>query len=91
MDQEWYQKFVSEENVDRDLLFELLTAANFMGIKPLLDLTCLKVTFQLTGKSVDEVSSITFRSKVWRDCFIVILNYPFVPTLRSVRFSNSLS
>ena len=91
MDQEWYQKFVSEENVDRDLLFELLTAANFMGIKPLLNLTCLKVTFLLADKSAEEVSSITFRSKVWRDCFIVILNYPFVPTLRSVRFSNSLS
>lgn len=57
MDQEWYQKFVSEEHVDRDMLFELLTAANFMGIKPLLDLTCLKVTFQLTGKSADEVGA----------------------------------
>ena len=27
-----------------------------MGIKPLLDLTCLKVTFQLTGKNAEEVS-----------------------------------
>lgn len=59
MDQEWYQQFVSDENMSQDMLFELLTAANFMGIKPLLDLTCLKVTFQLTGKNADEVGFIT--------------------------------
>lgn len=57
MDQKWYQDFVADENLDRDMLFELLTAANFMGIKPLLDLTCLKVTFQLTGKNSEEVSA----------------------------------
>ncbi len=56
MDQKWYQDFVADENLDRDMLFDLLTAANFMGIKPLLDLTCLKVTFQLTGKNAGEVS-----------------------------------
>jgi hypothetical protein len=72
MDQEWYQKFVSEDNVDRDLLFELLTAANFMGIKPLLDLTCLKVTFQLTGKNADEVSSFTFPTATLVFCLILI-------------------
>jgi len=53
--QDWYKNFVSDENVNRDMLFELLTAANFMGIKPLLDLTVLKVTFQLTGKGAEEV------------------------------------
>lgn len=58
MDQEWYQKFVDEQNADRDMLFELLTAANFMGIKPLLDLTCLKVTFMLTGKNREEIRDI---------------------------------
>ncbi len=51
--QEWYQKFVAEEEVDREMLFALLTAANYMGIKPLLDLTCLKVTFELTGKNAE--------------------------------------
>ena len=39
MDQTWYQNFVADENLSRDMLFELLTAANFMGIKPLLDLS----------------------------------------------------
>lgn len=60
MDQEWYQQFVSDENLgdNNDMLFDLLTAANFMGIKELLDLSCLKVTFQLTGKTADEIRDI---------------------------------
>lgn len=59
MDQEWYQNFVSDENLGgNDMLFDLLTSANFMGIKELLDLCCLKVTFQLTGKSADEIRDI---------------------------------
>ena len=39
--QEWYANFV---NVDQTLLFELVTAANFMDVKALLDLTCLAVS-----------------------------------------------
>jgi len=59
MDQEWYQEFVSDANLGgNDMLFDLLTSANFMGIKELLDLCCLKVTFQLTGKSADEIRDI---------------------------------
>lgn len=60
MDQEWYQQFVSDENLgdNNDMLFDLLTAANFMGIKELLDLSCLKVTFQLTGKTAEEIREI---------------------------------
>jgi hypothetical protein len=58
MDQKWYQDFVADDNLSRDMLFDMLTAANFMGIKPLLDLTCLKVTFQLTGKNAEEVSRL---------------------------------
>lgn len=38
--QEWYADFV---DVDQIMLFELVTAANFMDIKALLDLTCLAV------------------------------------------------
>ena len=34
---------------------DLLRAANYMDIKPLLDLACLKVTFMLNGKSENEV------------------------------------
>ena len=57
MDQPWYQDFVSDEKMERDMLFEVLSAANFLGIKPLLDLACLKVTFMITGKSPAEVSA----------------------------------
>ena len=39
--QEWYADFV---DVDQIMLFELVTAANFMDIKALLDLTCLAVS-----------------------------------------------
>jgi S-phase kinase-associated protein 1 len=39
--QEWYAEFVDVEQI---MMFELVTAANFMDIKPLLDLTCLAVS-----------------------------------------------
>lgn len=54
--QEWYKSFL--EHSEREQVFDLLTAANYMGIKPLLDLTCLKVTFELTGKSAEEIRTI---------------------------------
>ena len=39
--QPWYVDFV---NVDEKTLFSLVSASNFMDIKPLLDLTCLAVS-----------------------------------------------
>eukprot|EP00584_Thalassiosira_punctigera_P009585 CAMPEP_0172547008 /NCGR_PEP_ID=MMETSP1067-20121228/16650_1 /TAXON_ID=265564 ORGANISM="Thalassiosira punctigera, Strain Tpunct2005C2" /NCGR_SAMPLE_ID=MMETSP1067 /ASSEMBLY_ACC=CAM_ASM_000444 /LENGTH=180 /DNA_ID=CAMNT_0013334025 /DNA_START=43 /DNA_END=585 /DNA_ORIENTATION=- len=54
--QEWYQKFV--KGVDQPMLFDLVTAANFMAIQPLLDLTCLQVSCQLMGKSAEEIRVI---------------------------------
>jgi len=42
--QKWYAEFV---DVDQALLFELVTAANFMDIKSLLDLTCLAVSVMI--------------------------------------------
>lgn len=52
MDQQWYQDFVADENV----VFDLILAANFMGIQPLLDLTMLKMKVLLPGKTAEEVS-----------------------------------
>ena len=52
--QAWYQEFV--ENMQKEMRFEVLAAANYMEIKPLLDLSCLQVTFELSGRSADEVS-----------------------------------
>lgn len=36
-------------------LFEVLAAANYMEIQPLLDLACLRITFSLQGKNAEEV------------------------------------
>uniref|UniRef100_A0A7S1ZVL1 S-phase kinase-associated protein 1 n=1 Tax=Trieres chinensis TaxID=1514140 RepID=A0A7S1ZVL1_TRICV len=53
--QKWYADFVKVEQV---LLFELVTAANFMDIKPLLDLTCFAVAVMIKGKSAEEIRKI---------------------------------
>ncbi|KAL7455908.1 hypothetical protein ACHAWC_010228 [Mediolabrus comicus] len=54
--QEWYQNFL--KGIDQPMLFDLVTAANFMAIQPLLDITCLKVSCQLMGKSAEEIRQI---------------------------------
>eukprot|EP01033_Poteriospumella_lacustris_P005023 gene5023-3586_t len=50
--QEWYANFVA---VDQDVLFELILAANYMDIKPLLDLTCATVASLIKGKNAEEI------------------------------------
>ena len=50
--QEWYATFVS---VDQEILFELILAANYMDIKPLLDLTCATIASMIKGKTPEEI------------------------------------
>mmetsp|Transcript_9752 Transcript_9752/g.11311 ORF Transcript_9752/g.11311 Transcript_9752/m.11311 type:complete len:193 (+) Transcript_9752:97-675(+) len=50
--QKWYADFVDLEQV---VLFELILAANYMDIKPLLDLTCATVASMIKGKTPDEI------------------------------------
>lgn len=50
--QKWYAEYV---NVDQALLFELILAANYMDIKPLLDLTCATVASMIKGKTPEEI------------------------------------
>lgn len=50
--QEWYANFVQ---VEQELLFELILAANYMDIKPLLDLTCATVASMIKGKTPEEI------------------------------------
>lgn len=50
--QNWYADFVDLEQV---LLFELILAANYMDIKPLLDLTCATVASMIKGKSPEDI------------------------------------
>jgi S-phase kinase-associated protein 1 len=57
--QQWYADFVDVEQV---LLFELILAANYMDIKPLLDLTCATVASMIKGKSPEDIRA-TFNIK----------------------------
>lgn len=42
-------------DVDQSTLFELILAANYLNIKPLLDLTCLTVANMIKGKTPEEI------------------------------------
>ena len=48
---EWYADFV---NLEQEVLFELILAANFMDIKSLLELTTAKVASLIKGKTIPE-------------------------------------
>ncbi|XP_051212391.1 SKP1-like protein 4 [Lolium perenne] len=41
-------------HVDQDTLFDLITAANYLNINSLLDLTCKAVADQMRGKTTEE-------------------------------------
>jgi len=49
---QWDADFV---DVDQELLFELILAANYMDIKPLLDLACAKVASMIKGKTTEQI------------------------------------
>lgn len=57
MTHEAYQDFVDESNMELQQLFDVYQAANYMNIPPLLDLICLKLTFDhFNKKTPEEVS-----------------------------------
>ena len=49
---EWYAEFI---NLDQEVIFELILAANYMDIEPLLDLSCAKIACMMRGKSPEEI------------------------------------
>jgi S-phase kinase-associated protein 1 len=53
--QPWYVEYV---NVDKTILFAIINAANYMNIKPLLDLTCLAVALLIKGKTSAEIRDV---------------------------------
>jgi S-phase kinase-associated protein 1 len=51
---EWDANFV---DVELDLLFELVMAANYLDIKPLLDLICAKIATYVKGRTPEEIKA----------------------------------
>ena len=49
---EWDAEYV---NIEQEVLFELILAANYLDIKSLLDLTCAKVASMIKGKNTEEI------------------------------------
>ncbi|KAJ5888944.1 Skp1 family dimerization domain-containing protein [Penicillium taxi] len=49
---EWDQKFMQ---VDQEMLFEIILAANYLDIKGLLDVGCKSVANMIKGKSPEEI------------------------------------
>ncbi|RAH40878.1 SCF ubiquitin ligase subunit skpA [Aspergillus brunneoviolaceus CBS 621.78] len=49
---EWDQKFMQ---VDQEMLFEIILAANYLDIKGLLDVGCKTVANMIKGKSPEEI------------------------------------
>lgn len=49
---EWDAEYV---NIEQEVLFELILAANYLDIKSLLDLTCAKVASMIKGKTTEEI------------------------------------
>ncbi|KAJ2081667.1 hypothetical protein H4R24_002191 [Coemansia sp. RSA 988] len=48
----WDEQYMK---VDQEMLFEILLAANYLDIKPLLDLGCKTVANMIRGKSAEEI------------------------------------
>merc|ERR1719266_49487 len=49
---EWDAEYV---NIEQEVLFEIILAANYLDIKSLLDLTCAKVASMIKGKNTEEI------------------------------------
>merc|ERR1711939_1020938 len=49
---EWDAKYI---DVEQELLFEIILAANYLDIKSLLDLSCAKVASMIKGKTPAEI------------------------------------
>jgi len=53
--QQWYVDLI---NIDSSELYELIMAANYLDIKPLLALSCSAVAAMIRGKTPDEIRSV---------------------------------
>lgn len=53
---EWDVTFIN--SVDLDTTFDIINAANYMDIKPLLDISCAKIASLMKGKSAEEIRTM---------------------------------
>ena len=53
---EWDVNFIS--GIDLDSVFDVINAANYLDLKPLLDLSCARIASIMKGKSAEEIRSI---------------------------------
>lgn len=53
---EWDVTFIN--SVDLDSTFDIINAANYMDIKPLLDLSCAKIASLMKGKTAEEIRTM---------------------------------
>jgi S-phase kinase-associated protein 1 len=53
---EWDVSFIN--GVDLDTTFDIINAANYMDIKPLLDLSCAKIASLMKGKTAEEIRTM---------------------------------
>ncbi len=53
---EWDITFLN--SLDLDATFDMINAANYMDIKPLLDLSCAKIASLMKGKSAEEIRTM---------------------------------
>ncbi|KAK4053484.1 hypothetical protein OIV83_001651 [Microbotryomycetes sp. JL201] len=52
---DWDSKFIQ---VDQEMLFEIILAANYLDIKPLLDVGCKTVANMIKGKQPEEIRKL---------------------------------
>ena len=45
-------------NINKEKIFEIMLAANFMDIQPLLDLTCAKIASEIRGKNEEDIRKV---------------------------------
>ena len=50
----WYSEYITKD-VDQALLFDIVLAANYLDIKPLLKLGSAKIASLIKGKSIEEI------------------------------------
>ncbi|KAH3685960.1 hypothetical protein WICPIJ_003082 [Wickerhamomyces pijperi] len=53
---DWDKTFLN--NVDDEMLYEIILAANYLNIRPLLDSGCKTIAEMIRGKSADEIRRI---------------------------------